>query len=58
MSGMATMYWRRGRWDEAVKLLEIVLEGTKAVLGDQHPDTTAALDMLNSYCTIVYSASR
>ena len=39
MGNLASTYQNQGQWDEAVTLEEKVLEVSKAVLGEWHPDT-------------------
>jgi len=51
MGNLASTYRNQGRWDEAVALEERVLEASKEVLGDRHPDTLSAMANLASTYT-------
>jgi tetratricopeptide (TPR) repeat protein len=48
MSMLATVYRHRGRWHDAAKLEEEVLDICKAKLGEDHPDTLISMGNLAS----------
>ncbi len=48
MANLASTYWNQGRWDEAEKLEVQVMETTKRVLGEEHPDTLTSMANLAS----------
>jgi hypothetical protein len=46
MSHLAATYMNQGRWDEAEKLEVDVMNGRKAKLGSNHPDTLSSMSNL------------
>ena len=44
-ANLASSYWQAGRTTEAITLLERVLADRERLLGEEHPDTTAAADV-------------
>ena len=49
MNALAMLYAEQGRLDEAVKLAEASVEGSRRVAGDEHPDTMTAINNLATY---------
>jgi hypothetical protein len=43
---LAAAYQKDGRLEESIALYEKVVEGRKRVLGENHPDTVAAITFL------------
>ena len=43
MANLASTFQNQGRWDEAEKLQVVVMETTKRVLGNEHPDTLTCM---------------
>ncbi|KAH6883938.1 hypothetical protein B0T10DRAFT_463299 [Thelonectria olida] len=43
MGPLASTYWSQGRWKEAEELQVPVMETTKRVLGEEHPDTLSRM---------------
>ena len=43
---LAATYWHHGRWKEAEALGVRVIETTKRVLGEEHPDTLTSMNNL------------
>jgi Tetratricopeptide repeat len=51
MANLASMYYRNGRWEDAAKLEEILLEARRKSLGAEHPDTLKVMGHLATlYC--------
>jgi hypothetical protein len=48
MNNLALTFGNQGRWNEAEKLHVVVMETTKRVLGDEHPDTLSSIANLAS----------
>ncbi|CCX34656.1 Similar to Kinesin light chain; acc. no. P46824 [Pyronema omphalodes CBS 100304] len=46
MNNLALMLWNQGRWVEAEKLQKKVLETSKVILGEDHPDTLTVMNNL------------
>ncbi|EKM82275.1 hypothetical protein AGABI1DRAFT_124759 [Agaricus bisporus var. burnettii JB137-S8] len=48
LSGLALVYSEQGQWKEAEALEVVVMEKTKQLLGDDHPDTLSSMGNLAS----------
>ncbi|KDQ53980.1 hypothetical protein JAAARDRAFT_97348, partial [Jaapia argillacea MUCL 33604] len=48
MANLASTYWNQGRWKEAEGLDIAVMEATKRLLGEEHPNTLTSMANLAS----------
>ena len=55
MDGLARVYWRQGRYDQAQALFTETVEGRRQVLGEEHPDT---LYSMNGLAVLYFSEGR
>jgi hypothetical protein len=48
MANLASTYWNQGRWKDAEVLEVVVMEMSKRVLGEEHPDTLMRMANLHA----------
>ena len=46
---LASTYWNQGRWDEAIELIQVVVNLRTKIIGANHPDTLGAVDLLDEW---------
>ncbi len=49
MANLASTYWNQGRWDEAIELIQVVVNLRTKTIGANHPDTLGAVDLLDEW---------
>lgn len=49
MANLAATYWNQGRWDEAIELIQVVVNLRTKTIGANHPDTLGAVDLLDEW---------
>ena len=49
MANLAAIYGKQGRWDEAIELIQVVVNLRTKIIGVNHPDTLSAVDLLDEW---------
>lgn len=49
MANLAATYRNQGRWDEAIELIQVVVNLRTKNIGVNHPDTLGAIDLLDEW---------
>ena len=49
MANLAVTYRSQGRWDEAIELIQVVVNLRTKIIGVNHPDTLDAVDLLDEW---------
>ena len=49
MANLASTYRNQGRWDEAIELIQVVVNLRTKTIGPNHPDTLVAVDLLDEW---------
>ena len=49
MANLAATYRKQGRWDEAIELMQVVVNLRTKIIGVNHPATLGAVDLLKKW---------
>ena len=51
MANLVLTYWKQGRWDEAIKLIQVVVNLRIKIIGINHLNTLGVVDLLDEWLT-------